>query len=774
MRCCSSKGRCLRRRGRHLAELDTSGVALRGDELRSIEKTLGRSPSIVELHAFDAQWSEHCSYKSSRHHLRKLPTNGPTVVLGPSEDSGILHLGEHQGERYGIVIAHESHNHPSQVVPFEGAATGIGGIVRDVLCMGAEVIAVADALRFGLIDDPQSHQRYVAQAAVDGISAYGNAIGVPNIAGDVYFDERFDDNCLVNVVAMGIVKESEIIHSYAPEGADGWDIVLVGKATDPSGFGGASFSSLTLDAADEESNRGAVQVPDPFLKNVLMRASYATFGFLRDRNVTAGFKDLGAGGIMGCSAEITSAGGYGADIDLDKVNVAVENLRPEVIAVGETQERLIWVVPPEITSDILRIYNEEFTLPQIAYNARAVVVGKVTAEKRYVLRHHGRVVMDVGSDFLTGAIRDDLAHDDIRVTDQVVDEAPLVTGMQLDELLERVLQHRDVCSREPLYRRYDCVVRGATVVPRGRGDAGVLAPVFGSTLGVALSVAGNPRFGRLNARLAGEHAVYEAVRKCVAAGARPIGLTDCLNFGNPRNPAHLGEFVAAIDGLATAARAFETPFVSGNVSLYNESKSGNAIPASPIVACVGSMMDVANVVTMRLKQPGSVLYLVGTPRPALGGSVVLDVLGRHDPRVPRIHYDSARAQHGLLLEAALADVLRAAHSIGNGGLLAALCEMAFPTLRRGEKPVGAQVDDPWQWTHGSVGDIEALFGESGGFIVEVAADDVDAFEGMADDVEGVHEIGVTVDQPVLAIDDEAFDLKRLQELWIAPLREVYP
>jgi phosphoribosylformylglycinamidine synthase len=757
-----------------LADVDTSSVALRSDELEKIEITLGRPPSVVELHAFDAQWSEHCSYKSSRHHLRKLPTTGPDVVLGPAEDSGILHLGEHNGERYGIVIAHESHNHPSQVVPFEGAATGIGGIVRDVLCMGAEVIAVADPLRFGVVDDPQSHQRYVAQTAVDGISAYGNAIGVPNIAGDVYFDERFDDNCLVNVVAMGIVKESEIIHSYAPKGADGWDIILVGKATDPSGFGGASFSSLTLDTADEESNKGAVQVPDPFLKNVLMRASYAAFGYLRDRKITVGFKDLGAGGIMGCSAEICSAGGYGASIDLEKVNVALENLRPEVIAIGETQERLIWVVPKDVTPDILRIYNDEFTLPQIAYNARATVIGTVTAEKRYVLRYHGETVMDVEIDFLTGTIRDELPYEPIAVAKTVVDEAPLVTGTQMDELLERVLAHRDVCSREPLYRRYDSVVRGATVLPRGAADAGVLAPVFGSPLGVALSVAGNPRYGRINARAAGEHAVYEAVRKVVAVGARPVGLTDCLNFGNPRNASHLGEFVASIEGLAEAARAFETPFVSGNVSLYNESASGKAIPASPIVACIGSMMDVSNVVSSSLKEAGSVLYFVGMAQSPLGGSAVIDVLGRHDPRLPHIDYALATAQHAMLLQAAQANVIRSMRSIGNGGLLVCLCEMAFPTLRRGYKPVGVQVDDPWQWTHGSVGDIEALFGEGGGFIVEIAADDVEAFEGIADDVEGVHEIGVTIADPVLAVDDEAFDLRRLREIWTKPLEEVYP
>ena len=380
-------------------------LALSAGELESIARRLGREPTAVEQHAFDAQWSEHCSYKSSRRHLAKLPTSGSRVVLGPGEDAGILHLGEHAGTRYGVVAAHESHNHPSQVVPFEGAATGVGGIVRDVLCMGAQVVAVADALRFGRVDDARSHQRYVARSAVDGIGDYGNAIGVPNLTGDVYFDEGFDENCLVNVVALGIVDEAEIVHSSAPPGADGWDIVLVGKATDASGFGGASFSSVTLDSGDEASNKGAVQVPDPFLENVLMRASYRVFEFLRERQICAAFKDLGAGGVMGCSAEITASGGYGADLNLDEVNVASDDMPPEVIAVGETQERLLWVLPPHATADVLRIYNDEFTLPQVAFNARAVVVGRVTSEQRYVLRHRGAIVMDVESEFLRDGSR---------------------------------------------------------------------------------------------------------------------------------------------------------------------------------------------------------------------------------------------------------------------------------------------------------------------------------------------------------------------------------
>ncbi|MBV9102956.1 MAG: phosphoribosylformylglycinamidine synthase, partial [Candidatus Eremiobacteraeota bacterium] len=337
------------------------GLALTVEELRRIAGGLRRDPTIVEVHAFDAQWSEHCSYKSSRAFLSRLPTEGPNVVVGPGEDAGIVHLGEWKGERYGIVVAHESHNHPSQVVPFEGAATGIGGIVRDVLCMGARVIAVADPLRFGPLDDP--HCRYVAQSVVDGIAAYGNAIGVPNIGGDVYFHEGFRDNCLVNVVALGLVKERDIIHSRAPANADGWDLVLVGKATDRSGFGGASFSSLVLDEDDAEANKGAVQVPDPFLKNVLMRATYRAFDVIAEERISVGLKDLGAGGIMGCTAELVAAGGFGATIDLDRCPTSQPDLPPAVLAVGETQERLAWVVPPDFTPRLLAIYNDEYTLP---------------------------------------------------------------------------------------------------------------------------------------------------------------------------------------------------------------------------------------------------------------------------------------------------------------------------------------------------------------------------------------------------------------------------
>ena len=342
-------------------------------------------PTDTELYAFDAQWSEHCSYKSSRRHLRKLPTDGPTVMQGPAEDAGILHLGEWNGERYGVVIAHESHNHPSQVVPFEGAATGIGGIVRDVLCMGAEVIALADPLRFGRLEDP--HCRYVAQSVVDGIAAYGNAIGVPNLGGDVYFDESFDDNVLVNVVALGLVKEDEIIHSKAPPGALGYDIVLVGKATDRSGFGGASFSSLTLDDADAEANKGAVQVPDPFLKNVIMRASYRVFAELRAAEIDGRlqgprrgrFRRLQRGAVRGRRAGRRGrARPRPARATRSAAGRSSRSARRKNGCAGSFRRRSRPL--------LLAIYNEEFALPRIARGAAAAIVGKVVEGGRAISR----------------------------------------------------------------------------------------------------------------------------------------------------------------------------------------------------------------------------------------------------------------------------------------------------------------------------------------------------------------------------------------------------
>jgi phosphoribosylformylglycinamidine synthase II len=717
-------------------------LALRPDEIRRIAEGLGREPTTVELYAFDAQWSEHCSYKSSRHLLKKLPTAGPNVIVGPGEDAGVVYLGEHEGERYCVVVAHESHNHPSQVVPFEGAATGVGGIVRDVLCMGAEVIGLADCLRFGNVDDPQSHQRYVAQQVVDGIAAYGNAIGVPNIAGDVYFHEGFNDNCLVNVIALGLVKESEIIHSRAPKGSAGWDVVLVGKATDASGFGGASFSSLTLEEANQEANKSAVQVPDPFLKNVIMRATYRVFAYLREKKITAGFKDLGAGGIMGCTAELCAAGGYGAIIDLDDVNVAVDGLPPEVIAVGETQERLCWVLPGDVTPEVLRIYNEEFSLPEIARGARAAVIGAVQEQKRYVMRHSDETVMDVPIEFLTGAIN-------LQPHGAKRSNSKAGAAAQFENFKQRILEQLatlETASREPLFKQYDAVVRGTTVLPRGRADAGVIAPIPGSALGVALSVSGNP--------LDPDRAVFDAVAKIIAVGARPIALTDCLNFGNPNDPEQYEALADAVRGLGTRASAFGLPFVSGNVSLYNEDRTGKSIPPSPIVACVGALDNVANVITPSLKSASANLYFVQVRAQDI------------DSYLRAIVFMHSAVKQGLLA---------ACKTVERDGLLAAACAMIFaPKSAFGIEFLLTQ-PGLLQRMNAS----ELYFGALSGWLVQVerTAEFLDFVREADLEPDEIAWVGTTSAEPKLTIDEGGCaiiaDVDDLYATWSKPLAEVY-
>jgi phosphoribosylformylglycinamidine synthase II len=765
-------------RGRRL------GVALSDDELRRIAEHLGRVPTATELFAFDAQWSEHCSYKSSREHLKKLPTEGPGVLLGVGEDAGIVRLGEWNGETYGIVVAHESHNHPSQVVPFEGAATGIGGIVRDVLCMGAEVIGVADPLRFGRLEN--EHCRYVAQQVVDGIAAYGNAIGVPNVGGDVFFDESFDDNALVNVVALGLVKEKDIIRSRAPQGSAGWDIVLVGKATDRSGFGGASFSSLTLDEEDADANKGAVQVPDPFLKNVIMRASYAVFAAMREQGITAGFKDLGAGGLAGCSAELCAAGGMGAEVELDRVSTGQPDLPPEVIAIGETQERLCWIVPPSFTPLLLSIYNEVFSLPRIARGACAAVIGKVTETGRYVATHRGETVMDVDLQFLTAGIRYSRPYAIPAVrAETIADREAGARAMFADgesspfPLLKKVLGHRDVCSRASIYRRYDGVVRGCTAIPPGYADAGVLVPIPGAPLGVALGLGGNPRYGKIDPHRAAALAVVEAIAQVTAVGATPAGLTDCLNFGDPTVPDQMGAFVAAVDGLAEAARALGVPFVSGNVSLYNRSSSGNHVAPSPIVACVGTIADVANTGSGHFKRAGSAIGIVGVPQLAYGGSVLAELTDTVSVTLPTIDYVMFARSCALIREGFAQGCLLAVRDVSDGGMLAAVAEMACGALA--ERPVGAElvhwdkIYDVDLW----IGDLiphagmAVWFAEFPGFVCEVA--DWAAFRRLGDEC-GVKTcyLGKTIAEPCIRTEyRHEIAVRELREAWEAPLRDFY-
>ncbi len=699
--------------------LKKNSISLSIFEARKIVELIGRNPTITELYIFNTQWSEHSSYKSSKAVLKALlPTQAPNVILGPVEDSGIVELGYINGERYGIVVSHESHNHPSQVVPYEGAATGVGGIIRDVLCMGAKVIATADPLRFGNPNGKNKNKvKYIANEVINGIAAYGNAVGIPNICGDIYLNESFDENCLVNVVCLGIVKEKDIMHSYAPKNADDYDIVIVGKATDNSGFGGAAFASLILDEKDRESNRGAVQVPDPFLKNVLIRASYAVFEEARKKGITLGFKDMGAGGIMCSTAELCSDGNFGADIDLSKVNVSMKNLPPYMIACSETQERFTWICPPEFTKTLLKIYNEDFELPQISVDAGAFIIGKVTKQQDYVLKHNGKIVCNIPIETVTQGIKYEREK---KAPIRNFKEPNIKELNDYNKLLLSILSHPNVASKAKAYKHYDTSVMGNAVIETGYADAGVVKAVDNSSLGIALKTDCNPLYCKIDPYWGAVNAVAESMRNVAAVGAIPSALTDCLNYGNPEKPEAFYDFYEGVRGIADAAKnlyykgtTYPVPIISGNVSFYNESSSGKAIEPSPIIACIGILKDYSKAITMKIKKESSTVFLVGERKDELGGSVYYDINNEVGALLPIIDFEKERNMIYAVIDAIDSGLLLSCHDISDGGLTTTIAEMILGGDANGN--IGVEINLDFRELRAD----KALFSENSGFVFEV-------------------------------------------------------
>ncbi len=699
------------------SSLRGAGIGMSVSEARSIAGVLGRDPTLTELFCYDAMWSEHCSYKSSRATLKEfLPTDGPNVVMGPVEDSGIVAI----DDQWCVVISHESHNHPSQILPNEGAATGIGGIVRDVNCMGATVVATADPLRFGNPYGPKANKvRWVAEGVVDGIWQYGNALGVPNMGGDVVFNESFDDNCLVNVVSIGIVRKDQIIRSRAPPGSGekGYDVILIGKPTDSSGLGGVTFASEALREEDEATNRGAVQIPDPFLKNVLFKANGDLFDLVRTQGIEIGFKDLGGGGFTCATSEMGAAGGFGMEINLDDMHKAAD-FPSEVLSIAETQERFLIISPPQLREKILQIYNQDWDLPNVYEGARASVVGKINSGDRFVVRHKGQTVCDVPIQHLTGGIR---YRREERARVSELAEPVTVEPEDYNQVLQKILRSPNIASREHIYRYYDTEVMGNAVIRPGEADAGLIAPVRGEKFGVALSVDSNPFYGRISPYWGGATAVAEAMRNVAAIGAVPSTLTDCLNFGNPEKPEAFWEFRESVKGLAESCKRIwlkgypsqPVPIVSGNVSFYNESPAGSVDP-SPVIACVGIIKDVSKAITQDLKAAGDRLYLIGPRFDELGGSEYYrTIFGITGANVPVVRFDLERSMIYAVIDAIDEGLLAAAHDISNGGLAATAMEMAltrpakfgFELTLDGAAGPGLRTD-------------KLLFSESSGFVLE--------------------------------------------------------
>lgn len=707
------------------------GLTLAVGEARKVAELLGREPTLAEMTLFDTMWSEHCSYKSSRPYLKRhLPADAGNVVIGPVQDAGIIDFGEHDGRRWGIIFAHESHNHPSQVMPVEGAATGIGGIVRDVYCMGGEVIAVLDPLRFGwpLREDEQDHddrhRRDIAREVVTGIWEYANAIGVPNLGGDVYFHHRFNENCLVNVVAVGLVDQAHITHSRVPREAaqEPYDLILVGKPTDWSGMGGAAFASATLDAAAATENKGSVQTPDPFLKRILTVANRAALAFCREQGAVVGFKDLGAGGVACVTSELCDAGGFGCDVDLAAVH-QIDDLPARVCACSETQERYGLAVPARLTDAVLRIYNEDFALPSVYDGACARRIGRVTVERRYVLRRGDQILADAPIDTITEGIRYDRPVEAPARVDVPADHRlPEAPAAAIADEWRALMGHPNLASREYLYRHYDPEVQAGTILRPGEADAGVVAPLPGSRRAIALTCDGNPLLGLADPYQAGARAVVEACRNVVCVGGEPAAITDCLNFGNPEVPSAMWTFAEAVRGIGDACRGIgrlsapgePLPVVSGNVSFYNQASSGRSVPPSPIVACVGVVDDYRRARSQHLKQAGDRLYLVGRPVPETGASLYLEAgfsAGR--PAVAALDLAATRAELAGVLSLVRAGIVNAVHDIADGGLAAAIAEMAIGL--EGQARLGANLVIPADLAALTLR--ELLFNEGGGFVV---------------------------------------------------------
>ncbi|MEM9018132.1 MAG: AIR synthase-related protein, partial [Verrucomicrobiota bacterium] len=611
---------------------------------------------------------------------------------------------------------------------------GVGGNVRDVCCMGAKVVAVGDSLRFGDIELPKS--KWIQEGVVAGIAGYGNPLGIPNVCGDVYFDPGYNDNCLVTVFTLGAIAEDEILHSFAPKEADGYHLILVGKPTDNSGFGGASFASGELDENEKEKNKGAVQEPNAFLERHLLKATYALHRILVERGAIdrVGFKDLGAGGIACASVELAEASGYGAEVEVEKVPVGMEGLPPHVILCSETQERFMWVVPDDLQELVLDHYNNTFALPEVSTGARAEVVGRIRNDGLYRVTWNDEVLVEAPAEEVTKGILYD--REFVRpAARNSAEEIPPSSPDSFSADLLALLKHHNIASRKPIFESYDKQVQGAVQLEAGRGDAGVFRPFEDPiwpeeirSAGAVVSLDQNPRYNRIDSGLGAKWAVYEALRNVCAVGGRPVAFTDCLCYGNPEKPDQMGDFVVGIEGVASAARSITLydhpesgiPIVAGNVSLYNESQ-GRSIPPSPMIACVGRMPDASKAIGYGFTSDSSLVFHLGTLPQSLSGSLWLEIKGGKHGLIPDPKPTTVQKEAYAIVDMIEKEVILSCHDLSDGGLAVALAESAITGQRGFEGE---------NFEKGS--EAHVLFGEFGGFIVEVPAEKEATFAGMAD------------------------------------------
>jgi phosphoribosylformylglycinamidine synthase len=625
------------------------------EEYGSILEILGREPNLVELGVFSAMWSEHCSYKSSRIHLKKLPTTGPAVIQGPGENAGIVDIGE------GLAVAFkmESHNHPSYLEPYQGAATGVGGILRDIFTMGARPIASVNSLRFGALDAPR--MRHLVDGVVRGIAGYGNCMGIPTVAGETTFHRAYDRNILVNVMNVGIVEKDRIFRGRA-EGA-GNPVIYVGSKTGRDGIHGATMASEEFAGDETRQKRPTVQVGDPFTEKLLMEACLELFR----TDAVVGIQDMGAAGLTASSFEMAGRAGTGLEIDLSKVPVREPGMTPYEILLSESQERMLLVARRDRLDTVLDVFRK--------WDLSAVEIGRVTDSGRVVAFFDGKIVAD-----LPAAPLSDRAplYDRPRAAVTPVGSAGWERLPEPDDYsasLRAILASPNVAQKSWIWTQYDHMV-GTNTVERPGGDAAVLR-IKGTSRGIAVKSDVNPFFVACDPYRGAAIAVAEAARSIAATGARPLAVTDCLNFGNPERPEIMGQFEAAVRGLSEACRALSVPVVSGNVSFYNET-DGRPILPTPTVGMVGLLEDVSRHVRLPFREAGDVIALLGASRDELGASEYLrTVHGRDEGPCPEVDLEAERRLVDLLVQLCGKSLLSSAHDVSDGGLAVALAECAM-------------------------------------------------------------------------------------------------
>ncbi|MBN1861755.1 MAG: phosphoribosylformylglycinamidine synthase subunit PurL [Candidatus Thermoplasmatota archaeon] len=652
------------------------GLALALPEMKRIQEYFGkqgRNPTDIELQALGQAWSEHCCYKSSKVPLKKYVFNVDESRIVAREDAGVM---EFDTDHY-YCVALESHNHPSAIEPYGGAATGVGGIVRDIVCMGAQPIAYIDPLFFGPLDYPfeklpkgVKHPVYLFKGVVDGIRDYGNRIGIPTLAGQVYFHEGYTGNCLVNVGCIGIMKKNELVHSWAK--APGNVYIYVGGKTGRDGIHGVNFASAELTDESEESSRSAVQVGDPITKEPVIHACLEC----NRKGLLEGFKDFGGGGLSCVSGELAYSANMGAEIHLDNVPLKEEGLKPWEIWVSESQERMMMLVAPENVETVLHICKQ--------WDVTAAVVGKVIKEQIILVFLKGQKILEMDLEFMTGGPVYDECIRPVVVKKKEISEKDFPLP-DINKMVLQLISSPNIASKEWVIRQYDHEVRGNTIIKplhgklgsESHGDATVLKPLEDSWKGLAVTADVNPRFMERDPYWGAMSAVDEACRNLIAVGARPDSLLDCLNFGNPEKPERMGEFHEACRGLGDIGRALDLPYVSGNVSFYNESVK-TAVPPTPEIFAVGIADDIRDCVTSDFKQEGNLVYLVGKQtEQELGGSEYYAAMGRDGGRVPKTEPAVLKQAMEGLLKCMKNHCIVACHDCSEGGLGVCLAEMAI-------------------------------------------------------------------------------------------------